>query len=209
MPFQQMDLIGSGLTLPFRWLATRLLLMLSPVSCVDGFDVIRVDDQNERVMCDRLAEALLLIRQVDAKRFIRIRRDVRRILIVRSGGPEYWPLADGFVLDSLYVANAPIERIALSIVHEAVHARLWKMGVDYRSALRSRIEKLCVHSEIAFASQLPQGGVLLEQARAKLANPWWTEQRVFERRLAAMRKSGWPEWLLRPYRAIFGPNQDS
>lgn len=202
-----LEALGHALALPYHWLATRLLLAVSPRSQVAGFEVIRIENQAEQVVCDRLAEALDLIQCVDAKRLRRIRRDIRRILVVGAGGPEYWPLADGFILDYSYIAEAPIERIALTIAHEATHARLWNAGVRYRGILRGRIEELCVRSEIALAARLPASEKLIHQAQEKLADPWWNERRIFERRLAAMRKVGWPEWFLRPYGALFRPNR--
>lgn len=199
--------IAGSLTLPYRWLVTRFLIALSPLSQVEGFQLVRVDSDNERLVCDRVGEALKLVREIDAPRFQRIRRDIRRILVVKAGGPEYWPLADGFILNRDYVTDAPIELIALSIVHEATHARLWKLGFRYHRSLRARIEAVCVRSEIRFADGLPTPITWIRHAREKLEHPWWSDDKVSERRLHAMRLQGWPGWLLRALSAVSRPER--
>jgi hypothetical protein len=194
--------ICGNMALPYRWLLTRFLIAVSPLSLVEGFQLVRVDSGNERLVCDRLGEALRLVRNIDPPRFQRIRRDIRRILVVKAGGPEYWPLAGGFILNRDYVTEAPVELVALTIVHEATHARLWKLGFRYRQSLRARIEAVCVRSEIRFAGGLPAGVTWIRHAEEKLEHPWWTDDKVSERRLSAMRLQGWPGWLLRVLNAV-------
>src|SRR6185437_729183 len=55
--------IAGSLTLPYRWLVTRFLIALSPLSQVEGFQLVRVDSDNERLVCDRVGEALKLVRE--------------------------------------------------------------------------------------------------------------------------------------------------
>jgi hypothetical protein len=74
------------------------------------------------------------------------------------------------MLDTRYVlADAtPLEDIAATIVHEATHARLMKRGIGYEEGLRSRVEKVCLRRQFAFAVRLPSGGPSPEAMEASL-----------------------------------------
>ncbi|MGH7653052.1 MAG: hypothetical protein ACREN6_00145 [Gemmatimonadaceae bacterium] len=137
-----------------------------------------------------------LIGAVAPQILARIHRDVKRIMLVDAGGPEFWPLARGFILNTAFVEGSDIEFIALTIVHEATHARLWHAGFRYHERLRGRIERICVGAERAFAMRLPDAEYFVAYSEEKLASPWWAASQV-EARQARARAKLWPGWLFR------------
>jgi hypothetical protein len=109
------------------------------------------------------------------------------------------------LLSAEYILKASAEQLALTIVHEATHARLWARGFDYRHECRRRIEERCVKEEVDFALRLPDGVQLADEAKAKLGDPWWTEGREFERRVRQLQELDRPSWYIRLYRALYQP----
>ena len=127
------------------------------------------DIQNQAI--PKVVAALRCIQQVDAVRSRRIKRQVKRILVVGSRlvayGIWYRPLRMISLADDWVKDNATsCERIALTIVHEATHARLWCFGYD--EPLRGRVERICNYQALVFASRLPEGATLVAIARAAM-----------------------------------------
>lgn len=187
---------GSALSLPHRWLITRILILLSPKGAVAGFEIAALNDELTPQILQQLDQALKLIAHANDRSFRRISRDVRRILIVRAGGPEYWPLADGFLLNSSMVQQAAPSVIALTIVHEATHARLWRAGFRYHLENRHRIERICLRAEANFACLLSVPDSEHDTLRDRLANAWWLPDQIAERQARARRQL-WPRWLVK------------
>lgn len=81
--------------------------------------------------------------------------------------PHSWTCElDGrFVLDD---TTTP-ELIAVTIVHEATHARLFKRGFGYVEEVRDRVEEICLRRDLAFTARLPDGARARERAAATLA----------------------------------------
>src|ERR1044071_5568271 len=106
----------------------------------------------------KVAAALSLVAIFDPRRFDRIRRDLRGVLVMgASGRGEYHQTSRLCILDSAYVeserADPPL--LASTIVHEATHARLGRAGIGYDPSIRARVEHACIRAELAFASRLP------------------------------------------------------
>ncbi len=173
---------------PWLWLAARGLLQLSARTTVDGFDVYDATAGPIDVPLARLHDGLELIRARTPRRYERIKRDMRRVVIIAAGGPEYWPQVDGMALTRGKLTSQSPEEVAFTIVHEATHARLWKTGIPYARALRERIERMCVRAEVAFAQTLPDGDRWVAEIQRPLATPWWTDDAIRERRCSAWRE---------------------
>jgi hypothetical protein len=102
------------------------------------------------------------------------------------------------------------EQIAASIVHEATHARLWRRGIEYQENLRSRVEAVCVRRERAFATKIPNGEHIRQQADSKLATcadqDYWTNEAFRARHEKGVSKiiahAGSPDWWVRFLLAI-------
>jgi hypothetical protein len=158
---------------------------ISPRTRIDSFEVVDAASDTMSMSLARLTEALRVIGEYAPAVLARLRRDIRRFLIVGAGGPEYWPHANGVALAGAPTAASRPEELALVLVHEAAHARITRAGIPYIPALRERIERICVAAEVAFAAKLPDSDYWMEFAAAKLADPWWTDERVRARRARA------------------------
>ena len=81
------------------------------------------------------------------------------------------------------------DMIAASIVHEATHARLDGLNIQYLEPLRARIERLCDAESIAFARRVPNGESLarriIESRPTDAAH--WSDERLDDRILKARR----------------------
>ena len=146
-------------------------------------------------------EAIDLIATYDPRRYHRIRRDIRYIIVARtplSEVAEYWPNLRACILDPSFVGSHAAGSIALSIVHEATHARLWKAGVRYGENVRARVERRCILEEIAFARRVPDGGELESEARGRLHDPaFWGDEAMRSRQQKRLEAIGMPAWVRR------------
>jgi hypothetical protein len=146
-------------------------------------------------------DAIQLLATHDPRRFARLRQDLDYIIVARtpvSPVAEYWPNLRACLLDATFAAAQPPGIAALSIVHEAAHARLWQAGVRYDEALRGRVEHCCVREELAFARRVPDGAELETAARRKLHDhAYWNDAAMRARRLERLESHGVPRWLVR------------
>jgi hypothetical protein len=128
---------------------------------------------------------------------------VRRVRVYSS------PLESGNWINPLRLCSIEVgflmgstthpEDVASVIVHESQHARIMAMGVSYSRPTRLRVERICVDAEIAFAARLPDPTRLtawLLNTRRNIAYHWDPVRRR-ERGIAALRKMGTPEWIIR------------
>ena len=156
----------------FYW-TTRLAWALSrkdataqvPVGALFGSS----DTQKQAI--PKVVAALRCIQRVDAVRYQRIKRQIERVFVLGNRliayGIWYPPLHMIALADDWVEDNATsCERIALTIVHEATHARLSCVGYD--EPLRGRVERICNYQALVFASRLPEGDALVAIARAAM-----------------------------------------
>lgn len=92
------------------------------------------------------------------------------------------------------VQQVPLGRIAMSLVHEAMHGRLCAWGIGYSPRLWARVEEVCVREEADFVKQLPDNDLLVAYAESKLSSVWWDDEKLHRRRLQQLAAYGWPEW---------------
>lgn len=163
----------------------------------------------------RVESALTVIRTHDPRRYLGIRRLLRRIWVrlqVAGNLGLYNQYYQACELDLRYVLRedvAPAD-IASTIVHEATHARLAPLG--YAEDMRRRVEAACRNQERAFAQRLPQAEG--DRIRAKIeywdksTDDWWgnrVRQRQFVDGIpAALEYVGIPRWFAPAL--IFGRN---
>ena len=110
---------------------------------------------------DRILEAIRVIRIHDPVRYRRMVKDVERIWVCTVSGSvaqfqrKTWmcQLDENFV-DS---ESTTPELLASAIVHEATHARLFRMGFGYDETVRASVEGICLRRELAFAARIPGG----------------------------------------------------
>ena len=175
------------------------MLRIAEQRAAQGFTLVDLTQaQQASHLFPTMEAALEMIRAVDPRRFVRIRRDVRRVAVMQSFGSagEYWPQYEAIALEAQHVATHSVLSICMTIVHEATHARIARWGVR-GSIDPERVERACVKQEIIFARKAPNSGHLIEGALQKLETRWWTEPAGpdrFERRLE---RAGTPRWLRR------------
>ena len=130
---------------------------------VDTADVLR-----------RLDEALGLIERWVPHPFRRLRRDVDRVLVQRYAcRGAYLPEGHTCLVELTFVVNRDFStaQIAATILHEAMHARLHRVGFRLEMADRARQERFCRRAEIEFGRAVPDGGPVVERALAAVHLP--------------------------------------
>lgn len=199
--------ILDALTRPIRVFVLRIGVRLFPRTGAHGFDVVDWAGVGPALpeLVERLSDALQLIQEREPRRYRRLSKDIRRFLITRITGAEYFHTIRACMLSPQYLRKASTEQIAATIVHEGTHARLSSRGIKYKPALRERIERTCVREEITFAARLPNGADLIVAANEKLDQPWWTEEQELERRLRQLEQLGRPRWYRRLYALVWNP----
>jgi hypothetical protein len=147
----------------------------------------------------RVREAVGLLERTTPHLAARMRSSIKRIIIVPSGGAEgaYWSFLNACVLSADHVLKDSATSIAMTLAHEATHARLRRAGIIYHPELRARIEAICVQAEIELAQMLPNAHELLEEARKALDTRWWEGDASSNRELAQLQSLGVPAWLRR------------
>jgi hypothetical protein len=132
-----------------------------------------INDGELNLVVGKVTAALELIRLHAPVRYQRLRRDLRGVLVL--GKPD--ALAEyhsDLRLCELYVHHVTKPTvgpglIAASIVHEAEHARLLRLGFGYAPAVQHRIERICHRAERVFGRRLPEAHEVIEQASAGMA----------------------------------------
>jgi hypothetical protein len=138
---------------------------------IDGLWVGTTESKPHRAL-DRIEEALCLIKRYDTLSYSRVRRHLDRIWInlIPNARAHYDPSLNACVLDERYVLQdtIPIARVALTIIHEATHARLDAWGVAYLQEKRTRIEAICMRRELNFLAKIPESETLREEIMQSL-----------------------------------------
>lgn len=127
----------------------------------------------ERDAFAQVIEALALLERYDARRLAILRRRVSRVLVTENDGSAYVPTLNACLLSLRLVQQHDPAKIAVTIVHEMTHARLWRLGYRYTLAERERIERICVAEEMRFAQRLPGGAELQAKSQKLLESRWW------------------------------------
>lgn len=153
---------------------------------------------------DKLDAALRLIERHAPRKLKALQKDLRSILV--AGAPSFWgcyihklrmiELYFDYVLDD----QTPPASIASTLIHEAQHARLWRLGFGYDEPIRARIERLCFRAERNFARLIPEGEASVARAEAWIeANlePVFSIEGRRQSNLKALKKLGAPAWLIK------------
>ena len=153
---------------------------------------------------EKLEGALKLIENLKRREIEALRSDVCCILV--AGNQTF----RGQFLDELrmvelhddYVCaeETTIEGLACTLVHEAQHARLFRLGFDYAPRNRGRIERICFRAERNFAKLLPGGDELVARANEWMqsaAEGHFSPRARMEANLRALRELGCPEAVIR------------
>ncbi|HEX5830469.1 MAG TPA: hypothetical protein VFY16_05765 [Gemmatimonadaceae bacterium] len=128
---------------------------------IDTADVLR-----------RLDEALGVLETHVPWHFRRLPRDFSRLEVRRYPcRGAYLPAERACLVELTFVVNRDFtaSQVASTILHEAMHARLHRLGFPLEMADRARQERFCRRAEIELGERVPDGAPILTRARASLA----------------------------------------
>jgi hypothetical protein len=117
----------------------------------------------------KVDQALVVLKTSAPVRFAAVRSDLPGGVLVR-GRPDACAHYDpGRGLCEIYVdwlkdPQVTPEEVASTLVHEAQHARLFRLGFSYAPEFQARIERLCYRAERTFAKRLPDATGLVSAA---------------------------------------------
>lgn len=164
--------------------------------------LLRTSDE-QAIAFDKLESALSLIEEYAPARFQDLQRDLDSILV--AGAPNYRAtyihklrraeFYEGYLLDPVTTPAS----LACTLIHEAQHARLFRLGFGYDEPIRGRIERICFRVQRNFALLLPAGEELVAEAEAMLAADLEfmnSHEARTQGRLKALGKLGCPGWLI-------------
>jgi hypothetical protein len=147
---------------------------LTTSTTVRGIPVVvrntRPDIGTEDVL-RRLDQSLGLIERYAPHHFRRLRRDFVRIVIERYAcRGAYFPEQNTCLVELTFTVNPDLSesQIAATILHEAMHARLHRLGFQLEMSDRARQERFCRKAEIEFGLAVPDGAPIVERAMATL-----------------------------------------
>lgn len=141
-----------------------------------GFTVVVENTRKDiatRDVLARLDESLAMIERHQPWRLRHLRRDLKQIRVTRfpSRG-AYFPEHRACLVELTFLARRDIgpATVASTIVHEGLHARVHRMGVDEAGRDRAREERICRRAELEFGQSLPPdvGAPVVERAMASL-----------------------------------------
>ncbi len=167
--------------------AFRAALRLSERRELWHFEVANLSESRtgDRLF-ERIDEVMGLIESVDPGRLARMRQSFGRVVVMPSGGPSgsYLHFLDGCGLAADHLLAASASSVAMTLVHEATHARLHRAGIPYNRKLRTRIEAVCLRAEIDFGRRLPGAAALVKEAESALETEWWDDDSEHRRAMA-------------------------
>lgn len=135
--------------------------------------VHKASAESVRQASANLRTAVALLDRYDPIRLRRICRDLKTGIIVFPTGStaraEYHRDVDVCFLRHDYVVSGHPGFIALSIVHEATHARMRRLSHDTPKR-RARMEQICIAAQIAFASRVPGISATIDELSARRSN---------------------------------------
>lgn len=184
----------------------QLLMPMSPRQKCLSIDVFDLTSDTTRAAeyFAMVTSALELIARYQPMRLERMRRDLRRILVVRQAAAAYWPHMRACVMTPAELSAGDAGDVALTLVHEATHARIHVRGIEYEPARRERIERLCVRQQVEFAELLPNGERHIAHLTDALQAPWWTDQHLRQNKLNLLEQNA-PQWLVGWLLTLFPP----
>lgn len=173
------------------------LIRTSPRQTCLGIEVADLtnDEADPQPYFAKVTAALEIIAKHEPRRLDRIRRDLRHIVIFKQPGAAYWVDIAACALPPSIASN-DAEDVALTIVHEATHARIRSRGIPYNPAQQARNERICVNEEVFFTAFLADGAERAAKRIARLEAPWWTAVQLRDWKFETLRRNA-PPWLAR------------
>lgn len=145
-------------------------------------------DTNE--VLARLDRTLALIEQYVPHHFLHLKRDFAYIVVERFAcRGAYFHEQHACLVELTFCVNPGFSdaEVAATILHEAMHARLHRLGFPLEMEDRARQERFCRRAEIEFGRLVPSGDRVIARANATLAASDEDVAPVIDPRLAARR----------------------
>lgn len=186
-------------------LVIRLLTWISRKHSIHGLPVWAplVANEERPLIYRRLDDALSLLKANAPGRYERVRQSLKGFLIfgIDSINASYDPttavcrLGEKFML----APDTTPEAVACTVVHEATHGRLFRLGIPYDEPLRYRVEMICIKAALFTAQRLSGAEAQVERCRGQLTiDPnFFSTDSYAERAANNLRAAGLPEWLIR------------
>jgi hypothetical protein len=162
-----------------------------------------VANEERPLVYRRLDDALNLLKANAPGRYERVRQSLKGFLIfgIDSINASYDPatavcrLGEKFML----APDTTPEAVACTVVHEATHGRLFRLGIPYDEPLRYRVEMICIKAALFTAQRLSGAEAQVERCRGQLTiDPNFFSADSYAQRAANnLREAGLPEWLIR------------
>jgi hypothetical protein len=142
---------------------------------VHGFDTTIINTRPDIDTADvvaRLDGALALLEQYVAHHYRRMHRDFSGFLVERRAYRGAFLVNTRVCMVELtFVVNRSfsLAQVAATILHEAMHARLYACGIATGAGESHRQERFCRRAEIEFGSVVPGGEPVVQRAIEALA----------------------------------------
>jgi hypothetical protein len=138
----------------------------------------------------RLDRTLALIEQYVPHHFRHLERDFAYIVVERFAcRGAYFHQQHACLVELTFTVNPDFSdaEVAATILHEAMHARLHRLGFPLEMEDRARQERFCRRAEIEFGQLVPSGDRVIARANATLSASDEDVAPVIDPRLAAQR----------------------
>ena len=173
-----------------EWSVLLLARMTGRARQVHGVEIMfltEAEEDHDAILS--LEAALDLVHRQHPLSLRRIRDFLGRVVVLEAGLPEYRSGMGGATLPLSLTKTLTPEELALVLVHEATHGRLYAWGIREGSENRERIEEICVGRELALLAHLPAASPqLADFTRHKLEFRWWESPQHKERVTRELRK---------------------
>jgi hypothetical protein len=183
-----------------RKVLTALDLRSSASVTMHGITVFNTSDRCDAdTVFSSVDVALNTLKKFDRRRLGVAQQHLRRIVVAAQSTNAYWRHAHACVLSDTKLPEQPPVWTASVIVHEAVHARLYRCGIEPRDpTMRARIEALCVKEQIRFLKRIPDSEAMIDHLRSELAaGDWFTSNGRRRATIDRLRALDAPSWLVR------------
>lgn len=173
--------------------------------------VVRIEEHeaSEEVLFERVTAALDLIAEHDPRRLGGMQSQLASILVwggFAEAAGAYFPAQRVCMLSTEFVGrpDTPPVRIAMTLVHEAEHARIRQRG-GKRTVSRYQEEWLCAGAAVAFARKVPGAEELADEYGRRLEQilEIYSPAATVERGRRGLRDLGIPEWGIRLIQWLF------
>lgn len=157
-----------------RWIERQGLRLLTRRCIVRGFPTVIVNTRPEIATKDvilRLDAALARLEEYAPHHYRRLRRDFSGFLIERRAYRGAFIVASRTCLVELTFIVSPtftVSQVAATILHEAMHARLYARNIAVTQGDTHRQERFCRRAAIEFGEVVPDGAAIVQRAMDSL-----------------------------------------